>query len=110
MSRHDDRVTLQQMFEHVEEAVALTAGRARGHLDSDRVFFLATLKLVEIAGETAGRLSVSFQTSHPEIPWRQIIGTRNRLVHGYDAVDHDVLWEIVNADFPKLALALRTLL
>jgi uncharacterized protein with HEPN domain len=110
MSRHDDRVTLRQMLEHVEEAVVLTAGRAKDHLGSDRVFFLATLKLVEIVGEAAGRISVSFQTSHPEIPWRQIIGMRNRLVHGYDAVDRDVLWEIVNADFPKLALALRTLL
>lgn len=50
------------------------------------------------------------QTSHPEIPWRQIIGTRNRLIHGYDAVDNDLLWDIVAADFPPLADQIRNLL
>jgi len=110
MSRHEDSVTLRQMLEHVEEAVSLTCGRTREHLDSDRIFYLALLKLVEIVGEAAGRLSSSLQTSHPEIPWRQVVGARNRLVHGYDAVDRDVLWEIVTADFPALALALKPLL
>jgi uncharacterized protein with HEPN domain len=110
MSRHEDSVTLRQMLEHIEEAVSLACGRTREQLDSDRMFYLAVLKLVEIVGEAAGRLSSSFQTSHPEIPWRQIVGARNRLVHGYDAVDRDVLWEIVTADFPALALALKPLL
>jgi len=109
MSRHEDSVTLRQMLDHIEEAVSLTSGRLRDHLDSDRVLYLAVLKLLEIVGEAAGRVSGSFQASHPEIPWRQIVGTRNRLVHGYDAVDRDVLWEIVTADFPPLALALKPL-
>jgi uncharacterized protein with HEPN domain len=50
------------------------------------------------------------QAAHPEIPWREIIGTRNRLIHGYDAVDYDILWEIVTADFPPLARQITTLL
>jgi uncharacterized protein with HEPN domain len=109
MSRHDDRVSLTQMITHVEEAVAVTSGRTAGELDSDRMLFLATLKLVEIVGEAAARLSDAFQQNHPEIPWRQIVGTRNRLVHGYDAVDNAVLWVIVTEDFPDLLIKLKSI-
>ncbi|MCU0664446.1 MAG: DUF86 domain-containing protein [Myxococcota bacterium] len=109
MSRHDDRVCVAQMISHVEEAVALMQGRKIEELDRDRLLFLATLKLVEIVGEAANRVSDSFQTSHPEIPWREIIGTRNRLVHGYDAVDNAVLFIISTEDFPALLAALKAL-
>ena len=110
MTRRDDRVSLQQMLDHVEEAMSLAKGRTQSDLESDRVFFLAMLKLVEIVGEAAMRVSETMQASHPEIPWRQVIGTRNRLVHGYDAVDCNILWDIVTADFPALASQLRAVL
>ena len=63
-----------------------------------------------IVGEAATRISKSMQATHPGIPWREIIGTRNRLIHGYDAVDYDILWEIVSTDFPELVRELRALL
>ena len=110
MSRHDDTITLRQMLDHVEEAVALAKPRARADLESDRVFFLALLKLVEIVGEAATRISDATKDAHPAIPWREIIGTRNRLIHGYDAVDYDILWDIVTADFPPLAQQLEPMI
>lgn len=88
MSRRDVGVTLRQMLDHIEEAIALANTRTRADLDSDRIFSLALVKLVEIVGEAAGRIPDAVQPEHPEIPWRDITGTRNRLVHGYDAVDH----------------------
>ena len=110
MSRHEDTVSLRQMLDHIEEAVALTQGRTRDDLESDRVFFLALLKLVEIVGEAATRVSQATQAAHPELPWREVIGTRNRLIHGYDAVDYDILWEIVATDFPPLSQEIKILL
>ena len=110
MSRHEDKVSLRQMLDHIEEATALTQGRTCGDLVSDRLFFLALLKLVEIVGEAATRVSPVTQDAHPDLPWREIVGTRNRLIHGYDAVDNDILWEIVTADFPPLAGQLKELL
>ena len=110
MSRHEDNVTLRQMLDHIEESLALAKNRTRADLESDRVFFLALLKLVEIVGEAATRTSDVVQAAHPEIPWREIIGTRNRLIHGYDAVDYNILWDIVTVDFPPLARRIRTLL
>ncbi len=110
MSRHDVRTTLCQMLDHIEEAIELSESRTRTDLDSDRVFYLALLKLVEIAGEAASRVPASVQEQNSTIPWRELIGTRNRLVHGYDAVDHDILWTIVADDFRPLAEQIKVLL
>ncbi len=77
MSRHDDRVSLRQMLEHIEEAVALVKDRKQEDLDADRLLFLALLKLVEIVCEAATRVSNDIQAAHPDIPWREIVGTRN---------------------------------
>ena len=74
------------------------------------MFSLALLKLVEIVCEAGTRVSEIVQTEHPEIPWRAIIGTRNHLIHGYDDVDYDILWNIATEDFPPLAMQLRTIL
>lgn len=60
------------MLDHIQEAIVLSQGRSRTDLDSDRVFFLAILKLVEIVGEAAARVSETMQNAHPEIPWRQL--------------------------------------
>ncbi len=102
MTLHDGTVALRHMRDHVAEAIELAADRQRDDLDGDRVFALALTKLVEIIGEAAARVSEELRESHKEIPWRQIIGTRNRLIHGYDAVDHDILWGIVDRELPVL--------
>lgn len=107
MSRRDDRISIQQMLDHVEEAVALAAARTRADLGTDRMFFLALVKLVEIAGEAATRVSEPLRAAHPEVPWREVVGIRNRFVHGYDAVDDAILWHVVTQDFPPLAERLR---
>ena len=110
MSRRDDAITLRQMLDHIEEAIALAKVRTRADLESDRMFLLALLKLVEIAGEAATRVPTAMQIRHPEFPWRELIGTRNRLIHGYDAVDLDILWNIVTDDFPSLTTQIETIL
>lgn len=110
MTRRDDTVALRHMRDHVAEAVALSAGRSRSDLDSDRIFSLALVKLVEIVGEAARRVSVDRQADLASIPWSQIIATRNRLVHGYDAVDLDILWRIAADELPVLLQHLETAL
>jgi uncharacterized protein with HEPN domain len=67
MSRHDDSITLRQMLDYVEEAVALAKDRTRADIKTDRVFFLALSKLVEIVGEAATRISDSMQAAQRKI-------------------------------------------
>lgn len=80
----------------------LMAGRTRSDLDTDRVLSLALVRLLEIVGEAAARVSAEARAKYPAIPWSEIVSLRNRLIHGYDAVDMDVLWSIVNIDLPAL--------
>ena len=68
---------------------------------------LALVRLVEIVGEAAARVSPEAQERFPSIPWQQARGMRNRLVHGYDTVDLAVLWDTIQDDLPALIVQLR---
>jgi len=63
--------------------------------------------LLEILGEAANRIPREEQARYPEIPWPQIIGLRNRLIHGYDSIDFDIMWQIVTIDLPPLVATLE---
>jgi uncharacterized protein with HEPN domain len=110
MSKHDDRVSAAQMLDHIREAVEMSRGRSRMDLDSDRKLNLSLVRLLEVTGEAANRLSEEFRSKHSEIPWLQIIGLRNRLIHGYDAIDLDIVWNIVHEDLPFLLEKLAAIL
>ena len=75
----------------------------------DRVRQLALRKLVEVVGEAANRVSEGTQQQYAAIPWSQIIGLRNRLVHGYDDINLDILWQIIQNDLPPLTERLKAI-
>ena len=107
MSEHDDRLPMHQMLEHAREAVEMTRGRARTELPTNRMLQLALVHLVQVVGEAASRVSRAGQARHPEIPSGKAITTRHRMVHGYDRIDHDVVWDTIAEDFPPLVAALE---
>ena len=109
MTRHDDQVSLLHMLDHAREARNLMKGRRRAALDNDRVLTLAVVRLLEVVGEAANRVSPETKRRNPSVPWPQIVGLRNRLIHAYDAVDTDVLWQIVKRDVPGLIVVLDKL-
>lgn len=82
MSRHDDGARLRHMLDHALEAVALCASKSRADLDRDRLLNLAPVRLVEVIGEAANRVSPEAQRRLTAIPWPAIVGMRNRLIHG----------------------------
>jgi uncharacterized protein with HEPN domain len=61
---------------------------------------------VEIIGEAANHISPNLQNTYPEIPWRQMVGMRNRLIHAYFDVDLDILWVVVSHNIPNLLIAI----
>jgi uncharacterized protein with HEPN domain len=85
-------------------------GRVREDLDRDELLQYAALHATALIGEAATRLSVDFLVAHPEIPWRDIIGTRNRIIHGYDQVKLDVVWDIATEKVELLLEQLEPLL
>ena len=86
----------------------MASGKTRGDLDVDLKLNLALVRLLEIVGEAARaeRLLTNACNIH-KYPWNQIVGLRNRLIHGYDSVDFDILWQIVHYDLPALIVALE---
>jgi uncharacterized protein with HEPN domain len=102
MSKRDFRIALRQMRDHAAEAFELARNAKRSDLDSNRTLGLALVRLLEIVGEAATRVPVQVRESNPQVPWTQIIGLRNRLIHAYDNFDLDIVWAIVMHDLPGL--------
>lgn len=98
----DDLVRLRHMLDNAREAVELTQGKSRPNLDNDRVLCLALVRLLEIVGEAANRVTIATREQNESIPWSQIVGLRNRLIHGYDTINLDILWKILTDDLPPL--------
>lgn len=110
MSRRDDHVALTDMRNHAEEAVKLLGEVCLNDLAKERVVELALRKLVEIVGEAANRVSKETQRSHQSIPWPQIVGVRNRLVHGYDDISLERLWNTIKYELPLLIKQLDSII
>lgn len=110
MPSRETVVRLRHMLDHAREAVSMVQGRTRTDLDTDRLLNLALVRLLEIIGEAAGRVIKEDRDLYPNIPWPEIVGLRNRLIHGYDEVDFDILWQIVKTDLPSLIEKLEKIL
>ena len=78
----DDFVRLRHMVDSAKEAVELIHGKTRAELDTNRVLSLALVRLLEIVGEAASRVTTATRQQTPDIPWSQIVSLRHRLIHG----------------------------
>ncbi len=110
MSHPDDAATVRDMLDHTIEAISIVAPLTREDLDNERITYLALLQLCQIIGEAATRLSPETRDAHTAVPWREIIAFRNKLIHGYDTIDRDILWAILANDFPTLRTELSSIL
>ncbi len=105
----DDVWRIRHMIEAGEQAVAFVQGRNRADLDEDVMLRLALTRAIEIVGEAAAQVSEAGRTELPAVPWPQIIGMRNRLVHAYFDINLDILWDTVQLALPPLLAQLRDL-
>ena len=110
MSKGDPGAAMRQILAYSREAVEICQGKSRQDLDRDRLLNLALTRLLEIIGEAANRVPEEIRTQYSELPWLQMIAARNRLIHGYDSVDFDILWAIITNDLPLLIVKLEKIL
>ena len=101
---------VRDMLAACERILRYTDGLEQQAFVADDRTYDATLRNLGIIGEAARRIPESVRESRDEIPWRAIIGTRNRVVHAYLGIDDDVIWSIVTDDIPELMPALQALL
>ncbi len=95
------------MIEAVETALGFAAGRTRSDLDTDRMLLFALVRALTIVGEAAARLSDEARAAAPDVPWRQIVAMRNRLIHAYFDVDRDIVWTAIRNELPDLLERLK---
>ena len=105
-----DKLRLEHMRSEAQKVRHKVAGRHRKELDEDDDLAAILAWRLALIGEAAARVSESLQNSHPAVPWLQIAGMRNRLIHGYDTIDLDLVWQTIEDDLPPLIAALDTIL
>jgi uncharacterized protein with HEPN domain len=108
--RKDDRVRLQHMLDAANEALTFIQGKNRADLDIDRMLLLSLIRELEIIGEAASKISAETRSQNTSIPWQDISGMRNRLIHAYFDVDLDTVWSTVSRDLPTLTAELEKIL
>lgn len=108
--QNDDEIRLTHMLSAAREAQAFVGNKTRASIEGDRKTILAIVKAVEIIGEAASKVSGDCQKDYPQIPWRNIIGMRNRLIHAYFNVNLDILWKTITNDLPPLVSDLENIL
>lgn len=107
MSR-DWRMFLEDMIAFSERVLTYVEGLDQTQFEANQLVYDATIRNVELIGEAATHIPDEVRSLAPEIEWRRITATRNRLIHGYLGIDNDVLWSIIHDDIPQLLGDLRT--
>ena len=105
----DDSAFLLDMLLAARDALSFTEGMSYDEFARDRRTQLSVLKSVEIVGEAAAHVSEGTRRAYPAIPWREIVGMRNRLVHAYFDIDLPLVWDTVRHDLPALIARLEPL-
>ncbi|ABB30723.1 protein of unknown function DUF86 [Geobacter metallireducens RCH3] len=105
-----DLASLVDIIEAARLARSFLAGIAKNNFDSNLMVQSAVIRQIEVMGEATKRLSEEFRNDHPHVPWRKIAGMRDILIHAYDHVDPDEVWNVVTGAMPGLLEQLELLL
>ena len=106
----DDATRLHHILDSAAKAVRFTYRKTREDLRSDELLALALVRLLEIIGEASIGITEGLRAKYPEIPWRQMSDTRNRLIHGYFDINYELVWETVAQELPPLIVKLEKVL
>ena len=106
----NDLIWIRHMLDSAGEILEFCRGRERDHLKEDRMLALSITKSIEIIGEAASKVGSETREAHPGIPWSDIVGMRNRLIHAYFDIDLDRVWDTVIDDIPTLVEQLTPLI
>ena len=110
MSRHDPKVTLRQLAEHARHAQELCKANSLSEILTDWQKRAAFERVMEILGEAVKRLPPELTARYPAVDWRGIAGMRDRVSHGYDAIDYGLLWQAVETRVPGLLATIEQML
>ena len=97
-----DLVRLKHMLDAANEIVDFTKQKNQNDFNLDRKLQLSVVHLLEIIGEAGSSISDEVKNKYPKIPWKSIVGMRNRLIHGYFDIDLIIVYKTATEDIPPL--------
>jgi uncharacterized protein with HEPN domain len=98
---NEDLVRLKHMLDSTNAILSFTKSKRRASLDKDRLLLSAVLRELEVIGEAANRISEKIKKRLPDLPWKELVGMRNRLIHAYFDVNHDIIWKTIREYLPS---------
>jgi uncharacterized protein with HEPN domain len=104
------RFYVSDMLDFAKKVRSYTKGMDQPAFETNDLIYDATLRNLELIGEAATHVPDEVRAAHPEVPWRMIVATRNRLIHGYLGIDDDTVWSILTDDLPALIPLLESVL
>ncbi len=107
MSEREWRFYINDILVFAEKVQAYSAALNQQKFEADELRYDAILRNLELIDEAASHVPEDVRKNFPSIPWRQMIATRNRLIHGYLGIDSDTIWSIIESDIPALIPPLR---
>jgi uncharacterized protein with HEPN domain len=110
MTQHDSYIRIRHMRDHAAEAVEMLGDATLDELSRDRKLQLALVQLIQIVGEAASHVPDSIRDAHPSVPWQLAADMRNKLIHGYDVIENDIVYDTVKHDLPMIVKQLDTIL
>jgi uncharacterized protein with HEPN domain len=103
----DDLAYIEHILLSISKIEAFTKNMTRSDFEKNEMVQDAVIRNIEIIGEVSKRISSDFKTSYYEIPWREMSGMRDKLIHDYMGVDIDVVWKSIEIDIPQLSTLIR---
>jgi uncharacterized protein with HEPN domain len=110
MNNADNTVFLKHILDCIEKVERYLRGYNFEKFQNDDLVTDAVVRNVEIIGEAANNLTRDFRSKTPNIEWRKIINTRNRIIHGYATVDLEIIWNITQSDLGNLKTEIEKIL
>ena len=102
MPHRDDIIRMRHMLDASTEAAGYADSKVRADLDTDRTLVHSLVRCLEITGEAAAKVSKDCRSQYDSIPWDDIIGMRNRLIHAYFDINLNIVWRTVKEELPAL--------
>lgn len=106
----DDRTRINHMIDSAQAVLSFIKGKTRKHLDTDLLLTSGITLQLGLVGEAATAVSQKTKNKYPEVPWKKIIGMRNRLIHEYFDIDNEILWNTSKEFLPSLIEQLKAIL
>lgn len=110
MTANRDLESIIDIYYYSQNTISFVSGMTKAEFVEDQKTIAAVMYAIAVMGEATKRLSKEFRDQHSHLPWKQLAGLRDRLVHDYKNIDLDILWDVVAVEIPALLVNLEPLL